>query len=115
MAEEIINNGQNPGDFNGEGLYYAFGKIKRMFTELYSKFVTTDASVLSHTSSISALQAGQTSQAGQITALQGQFSDGAVTFRHRVVLGVLYLDKTLTATGFSGTEDVDWTNLNAYV
>ena len=114
MAEEIINNGSAPGDFTGEGLYYAFGKVKRMFTELYAYMTSSGATIVTHTSQIGALQGGQTSLAGQITALQNQMTDGTVTFRNRVVAGVLYFDKTLTATGFAGTENLDWINLNNY-
>jgi len=112
MAEEIINNGTTPNDSTGEGLYYAFGKTKRMFSELYGKFVTTDSTTATHTSQIGALQSGQISQSGQINAINNQFTDGTVTYRHRVVAGVLYLDKTLTATGFAGSENLDWINLN---
>jgi hypothetical protein len=114
MAEEIINNGTSPGDFTGEGLYYAFGKVKRMFSELYQKFVASDAILGTHTSQIGALQGGQTSLAGQITAINNQMTDGIVTFRYRTVAGILYMDRTTTALGFGGVEGNDWVNINEY-
>lgn len=39
------------------------------------------------------------------------FTDGTSSFREGVRSGKFVLDKTLTDTGFSGTEDTDWENL----
>jgi len=61
---------------------------------------------------ITTLQTDLGTAEGSIATIQGSMTDGTVTFRYRTVAGVLYLDKTLTATGFAGIEDIDWTNLN---
>lgn len=42
------------------------------------------------------------------------YTDGTTSFRFRIVGNDLYLDITLTATGFSGSEDTDWENLHVY-
>lgn len=34
--------------------------------------------------------------------------------RKRVVGNVMYIDLTITQTGFSGTEDIDWENISMY-
>ena len=39
------------------------------------------------------------------------YTDGTDTFRDGVRNGSYVIDKTLTLTGFSGTENVDWENL----
>ena len=39
------------------------------------------------------------------------YTDGNDTFRDGVRNGSYVIDKTLTLTGFSGTENVDWENL----
>ena len=40
-------------------------------------------------------------------------TDGTTTFRREIRDGYLCLDKTLTATGFAGLEDTDWTTVKA--
>jgi hypothetical protein len=40
-----------------------------------------------------------------------EYSDGVDTYRDGVRGGAYVIDKELTATGFAGTEDVDWENL----
>lgn len=40
-------------------------------------------------------------------------TDGSVTYRKIVRDSYLCIDKTLTVTGFDGTEDVDWTNIKS--
>lgn len=39
------------------------------------------------------------------------YASGSSKFRHGIRGGKLVLDKTLTATGFNGTEGIDWENL----
>lgn len=39
------------------------------------------------------------------------YIDGAITLRKGVRGGLFVVDKTLTSTGFSGSEGTDWTNL----
>jgi len=39
------------------------------------------------------------------------FRDSGVQWRIGVRAGYYVRDKTLTATGFSGVEDTDWTNI----
>ena len=41
------------------------------------------------------------------------YTDGSVTFRNHVRSGVYHIDQTLTATGFSGSEDTDWESLHS--
>jgi len=48
--------------------------------------------------------------AGAGTAQYRTYSDGTTTFRTGVRDTYYVIDKTLTATGFSGTEGVDWEN-----
>ena len=43
------------------------------------------------------------------------FTDGTTTFRQGIRNGAFVLDKTLTATGFDGTEDADWENVESTV
>ncbi len=126
MAKQTIIVGAIANDHTGEGLRDAYIKCNANFTELYDKASATEVLTTTHTAQIASLQGGEASQAGQITALQGvdtvqgaaiaalqdAWTDGTTTFRYRTVAGVLYLDKTLTATGFAGIEDIDWTNLN---
>jgi len=38
-------------------------------------------------------------------------TDGTVIFRFGVRSDAYVVDRTLTVTGFSGTEDIDWENL----
>ena len=40
-----------------------------------------------------------------------EYTDGVDTFRKGVRSTKLVVDKTLTATGFSGIEDTDWENI----
>ena len=42
------------------------------------------------------------------------YYSGAVFFRSGIRGGVWCLDKTLTPTGFAGSEDTDWTNLETH-
>jgi hypothetical protein len=43
------------------------------------------------------------------------YTDGSVTWRKDMRLGILYLDKALTPLGFAGAEDTDWENVKIYV
>ena len=42
------------------------------------------------------------------------YTDLISTFRAGVRDGFFVIDMALTATGFSGLEDIDWRNLNRY-
>jgi len=39
------------------------------------------------------------------------YADGSEKYRHGIRDSLLVLDKTLTATGFDGTEGIDWENI----
>jgi hypothetical protein len=39
------------------------------------------------------------------------YTDGIGTYRDGVRGGDFVVDKTLTATGFSGVQDIDWENI----
>lgn len=39
------------------------------------------------------------------------YTDGTTTYRDGVRDGKYVIDKALTATGFSGTEGIDWENV----
>jgi hypothetical protein len=42
-----------------------------------------------------------------------EYTDGIDTYRDGVRDGAYVIDKALTATGFAGTEGVDWENISS--
>ena len=43
------------------------------------------------------------------------YTDNSITFRDGVRNGAYVIDKALTLTGFSGTEGIDWENIETHM
>lgn len=52
--------------------------------------------------------------AGVVMGQYHIYTDGTVTYRDGIRDGSFVLDMTLTATGFEGTIEEDWVNVNTY-
>jgi hypothetical protein len=88
MSREVLNVGFTH-DGGGNNLKNAFDKLNTMLTEIYS-FMETP------------------------TGLRYVYhDDGTNQFRTGIRSGAFVLDQAISATGFDGTEGVDWDNIKS--
>ena len=51
---------------------------------------------------------------GSSSLTWSQLSDGTTSIRRYILNGYCLTDKTLTPTGFAGTENTDWANIDSF-